>query len=195
MHQRLTASCTFINLLASPGPSLQDIRAANGHVDLIEFIAIALALDADPVGLFRAFVKKRTEDPINAQKPNEIACCAAVQALSSLALAPEFRDPDGAIRATRLLGFRSTSRGFGAVLSQRECSMDRAIAEKAITIIMKEIHVRLGEAARIAKAAEACALAGSIAEGVTVSMDIEQIMYETGRLQDAASLLNRLSAE
>jgi hypothetical protein len=46
---------------------------------------------------------------------------------------------------------------------------------------------------RIAKAAEACALAGSIAEGVMVSIDIEQIIYETGRLQDAASLLSRLS--
>jgi hypothetical protein len=67
--------------------------------------------------------------------------------------------------------------------------MDRAIAEKAITIILKEIHARLDEAARIAKAAEACAMAGSIAEGVTVSMNIEQIMYEAGRLQDAASLL------
>jgi hypothetical protein len=73
--------------------------------------------------------------------------------------------------------------------------MDRAIAEKAITIILMEIHLRLDEAARIARAAEACALAGSITEGVTVSMDIEQIMYETGRLQDAASLLNRLSHE
>ena len=73
--------------------------------------------------------------------------------------------------------------------------MDRAIAEQAITIILTEIHLRLDEAARIAKAAEACALAGSITEGVTVSMDIEQIIYETGRLQDAASLLNRLSRE
>ena len=73
--------------------------------------------------------------------------------------------------------------------------MDRAIAEKTITIILTEIHLRLDEAARIAKAAEACALAGSITEGVTVSMDIEQIIYETGRLQDVASLLNRLSKE
>ena len=73
--------------------------------------------------------------------------------------------------------------------------MDRAIAEKTFTIILTEIHLRLDEAARIAKAAEACALAGSITEGVTVSMDIEQIIYETGRLQDAASLLNRLSQE
>jgi hypothetical protein len=73
--------------------------------------------------------------------------------------------------------------------------MDRTIVEKTITIILTEIDVRLAEAARLAKAAEACALAGSIAEGVTLSMDIEQIIYETGRLQDAASLLNRLSKE
>jgi hypothetical protein len=49
--------------------------------------------------------------------------------------------------------------------------------------------------ARIAKAAEACAVAGSITEAVTVSMDIEQLVYEAARLQDAASLLNRLSKE
>jgi hypothetical protein len=73
--------------------------------------------------------------------------------------------------------------------------MDRAVAEHAITMILTEIHSRLDEAARIAKAAEACALAGSLAEGVVVSMDIEQIIYEAGRLQDAASLLNRLSRE
>jgi hypothetical protein len=30
---------------------------------------------------------------------------------------------------------------------------------------------------------------------VTVSMDIEQLVYEAARLQDAASLLNRLSKE
>jgi hypothetical protein len=71
--------------------------------------------------------------------------------------------------------------------------MDREVTEKAITIILTEIHRRLDEAARIAKAAAACAVVGSVAEGVTVSMDIEQILYEAGRLQDAASLLNRLS--
>jgi hypothetical protein len=73
--------------------------------------------------------------------------------------------------------------------------MDRAAIEKAITIILTEIHLRLDGAARIAKAAEACAVAGSVAEGVTVSMDIEQIIYEAGRLQDAASLLSRLSRQ
>jgi hypothetical protein len=35
----------------------------------------------------------------------------------------------------------------------------------------------------------------SVAEGVTVSMDIEQLIYEAGRLQDGATLLNRLSRE
>lgn len=71
--------------------------------------------------------------------------------------------------------------------------MDHAAIEPAIRILLTEIHARLSEAADIAKAAEACALAGSIAQAVTVSMDIEQLIYEAGRLQDAASLLNRLS--
>ena len=73
--------------------------------------------------------------------------------------------------------------------------MDRATIEPAIKILLSEIHSKLNEAARIAKAAEACAEAGSISEGVSVSMDIEQLVYEAGRLQDAASLLNRLSRE
>jgi hypothetical protein len=67
--------------------------------------------------------------------------------------------------------------------------MDRATIESAIRNVLAEIHSKLNEAARIAKAAEACALA------VTVSMDIEQQVYEAGHLQDAASLLNRLSRE
>jgi len=71
--------------------------------------------------------------------------------------------------------------------------MDRAVINEAIKACLGEIHSRLSEAARIAKAAEACASAGSIAEGISVSMDIEQLIYEAGRLHDAASLLNRLS--
>jgi hypothetical protein len=71
--------------------------------------------------------------------------------------------------------------------------MDRITIEPAIKIILGEISAKLAEAARIAKAADACASTGAIAEGVTVSMDIEQLIYEAGRLQDAASLLNRLS--
>ena len=73
--------------------------------------------------------------------------------------------------------------------------MDRASTEPAIKIILSEISTKLDEAARIAKAATICAEAGAIAEGVTVSMEIEQLIYEAGRLGDAASLLNRLSSE
>lgn len=71
--------------------------------------------------------------------------------------------------------------------------MKRATIEPAIKVLLAEIHSRLSDATRIAKAAEACALAGSIKEGIKVSMDIEQLIYEAGRLHDAASLLNRLS--
>ena len=73
--------------------------------------------------------------------------------------------------------------------------MDRTATDQTIKVLLSEIHRRLDDAARIAKAAEACALAGSVAEGVSVSMDIEQLIYEAGRLQDATSLLNRLAHE
>jgi hypothetical protein len=73
--------------------------------------------------------------------------------------------------------------------------MERASFEPAIKLIIAEIHTRLSEAARIAKAAEACAQSGAIAEGVEVSMDIEQLIYETGRLHDAATLLDRISRD
>ncbi len=112
-------------------------------------------------------------------------------------LNPRSQDARGAANnAIRLLRICSTSRPWGAcVVALREATMDRATIEPAIKIVMTEIHSKLNEAARIAKAAEACALAGSVAEGVTVSMEIEQLIYEAGRLQDAASLLDRLSRE
>jgi hypothetical protein len=70
--------------------------------------------------------------------------------------------------------------------------MDRALVLFALAVALGMPGDTLTQ---ITKAAEACALAGSVAEGVTVSMDIEQLIYEAGRLQDAASLLNRLSRE
>ena len=73
--------------------------------------------------------------------------------------------------------------------------MDRTATDLTIKVSPSEIHRHLDDAAGIAKAAEACALAGSAAEGVSVSMDIEQLIYEAGRLQDAASLLHRLTRE
>ena len=73
--------------------------------------------------------------------------------------------------------------------------MDRATIEPAIKIILSEMHGKLGEAARIAKAASACAATGAVSEAVAVSIDIEQLIYEAGRLGDAASLLNRILRE
>jgi hypothetical protein len=64
---------------------------------------------------------------------------------------------------------------------------------EAIKVCLKQININLAEASRVAQAAEACALAGSVAEGVKVSMDIEQLLYEASRLQDAVSLMNRIA--
>lgn len=63
----------------------------------------------------------------------------------------------------------------------------------AIRICLQQINRNLTEASRIAKAAEACAAAGGIAEGIEVSMEIEQLIYEASRLHDAACLMSRLS--
>jgi hypothetical protein len=92
-----------------------------------------------------------------------------------------------------LLDFRSQKSVTVPII--KGSTMDRTVSDQAIKACLREIHARLSEAAQIAKAAEACAMAGSIAEGVAVSMDIEQLIYEAGRLHDAASLFNRLSQE
>lgn len=71
--------------------------------------------------------------------------------------------------------------------------MDRTATEPAIAVCLIETHRLLKEAERIAKAAVACVEAGSVAEAVTVSEAIGELTHDAGRLQDAASLLNRLS--
>ena len=73
--------------------------------------------------------------------------------------------------------------------------MDKHPLDEPIRLILREVSQRTAEAAQIAKAALACAEAGGVNEAATLSMDIEQVIYETGRLQDAVSLLNRLSKE
>ena len=73
--------------------------------------------------------------------------------------------------------------------------MDAAFAEPAFKAYLKEIHIRLDQAASIAKAANACAEAGNADKGVHVALDIEQLCYEATRLLDAASLINRLAKE
>ncbi|MGY4406866.1 hypothetical protein [Bradyrhizobium sp. USDA 3315] len=70
--------------------------------------------------------------------------------------------------------------------------MDDPWIEPAITACLKNVHAKLKEAEQIARAAAVCAETGSASEGVRVSMDIEQLIYDDGRLQDAASLLRTL---
>ena len=70
--------------------------------------------------------------------------------------------------------------------------MERMIApaiEPAIKACLAEIHAKLKEAEQIGRAAAACAEAGSMAEAVRVSMDLDQLIFDVGRLQDAACLL------
>lgn len=69
--------------------------------------------------------------------------------------------------------------------------MDNAAAQQAIAMMLAAIQIRLEEAARIARAATACAQAGSVNEGVTLALDIEQGIHEASRLLDATSFLNR----
>jgi hypothetical protein len=82
-----------------------------------------------------------------------------------------------------------------SVVGTREGKTDRPTKEPVIKIMLPEILGKLDEAARAAKLAAACAESGAVSEGKTVSMEFEQLLYEAGRLQDAASLLNRLSRE
>jgi hypothetical protein len=75
----------------------------------------------------------------------------------------------------------------------RAILMNTAAINETIKVCLTEICSKLDEATRLARAAEACVLAGSVAEGVEVSMDIEQLIYEAGRLHDAVSLMHRLT--
>ena len=73
--------------------------------------------------------------------------------------------------------------------------MAKPVFNDAVLACFEAIHMRLSDATQITKAAQACAQAGSLSEAVTISMEIEQLIYEAGWLHDAASLLNRLSSD
>lgn len=71
-------------------------------------------------------------------------------------------------------------------------NIDTTAAQQAIGAMLAAIQVRLEEATRIARAATACAQAGSVNEGVILALDIEQPIYEAGRLLDAVSFVHGL---
>lgn len=70
--------------------------------------------------------------------------------------------------------------------------MEASTTELAIKAFLKEMRKQLDEAVQVAKAAEACAEAGNTGKAVEIALDLEQPVYEAGRLLDAASLINRL---
>ncbi len=73
--------------------------------------------------------------------------------------------------------------------------MDPQTVEVTLRAYLTGIRTRLDEAASIARAAEACALAGNVEKGVEVSHDIEQLLYEATTFLNAASMVRRISRE
>lgn len=67
--------------------------------------------------------------------------------------------------------------------------------EPAIKACLAEVHGKLKAAEQIARAAQACAEAGSVMEAIQVSLVIEQLIYEAGWLHDAATLLARMARD
>ena len=57
---------------------------------------------------------------------------------------------------------------------------------------LSEMRKRLEKAVEIARAADACAVAGSIDAAVEVSFDVEQLIYEATTLLNATSLMNKI---
>jgi hypothetical protein len=72
--------------------------------------------------------------------------------------------------------------------------MDTAALNETIKVCFSEMHAKLTEAMQVAKAAEACAKSGSLDQGVEISMDMDQLLYDAGRLHDAICLMNRIKA-
>ena len=70
--------------------------------------------------------------------------------------------------------------------------MDLEAQASMVKLLLNEMHAKLIEAERVARAAQACAEAGSISEAVQVSMDLDQLVYEVDRMHDAVTLLGRI---
>jgi hypothetical protein len=70
--------------------------------------------------------------------------------------------------------------------------MDADTLELTIKTYLREMRERLERAAGIAKAADACAEAGSVEKAIEVALDIEQLVYEVNTFLNAASLMHRI---
>jgi hypothetical protein len=70
--------------------------------------------------------------------------------------------------------------------------MDAQMLEATLKMHLSEMRSRLGQAAGIARAAEACAAAGNIAKAVEIALDVEQLVYEVTTFLNAASMVHRM---
>ena len=69
--------------------------------------------------------------------------------------------------------------------------MDTKSFELIIKTLLNDIHTKLADLAQMARAACACADAGSVKESIRLSMDLDQHLYDLGRLHDAVILLGQ----
>lgn len=65
------------------------------------------------------------------------------------------------------------------------------LERELLVVLLREIHSNIAEAAAIAKAAEACAAEGYIDKAFTISLDIEQLIFDANNLLQAASVIRR----
>jgi hypothetical protein len=69
------------------------------------------------------------------------------------------------------------------------------MSDTIVAAHIAELRRRLDKASELARAADACAVAGSTEAALDVVMDVEQPLYEATTLLNAASLMNRLRKE
>ena len=70
--------------------------------------------------------------------------------------------------------------------------MNAPIVEATIKAHLADMRAKLEKGLRIAKAAEACAVAGRTRKGIEVALGLEEIVYELNALVNVASMINRL---
>lgn len=73
--------------------------------------------------------------------------------------------------------------------------MDGSQRDALLITLLRDMRERLDRASSIGIAAQACGDSGNIAKAVEIALDVEQILYETNVLLNAASLIHRIKAD
>ncbi len=151
--------------LKKPQSFVAKYEGGERRLDVVEFVAVARALGADPLKLMADFVAGGGEKPAKPKRPARET--KLLKSRPFIGKPPVTRCSGSPAQSHKiaqdLLDFPRVRSVCGATPkgSHHGPGHDRSRNR----ILLTEIHSKLNEAARIAKAAEACALAGSIAEG------------------------------